>query len=638
MSDARVDRPKLKETYGELWDRYVAQAFPKLQEDSGGELTYPGEEWGNQESWQSIFNHLFVPSEVAKWKYAIEIGGGGGKYTERVLGANDDVRVWGFDVSRNFLESTARRLQQYVDTDRLSLNEIDSEHADAMMQIFKDAGLVRKVDAMFSIDAMVHVDLQYLVTYWINAAQVLKKGGRIVMTLADPTSEAGFQKIIRDIAKFYKFQGRMCPKFEYLSIPIVKHVLESLGFTMEKLEHWAQRQGAAPRDIYLIARLDRPEKADRFLSAIQSLSGDNDPIAGLGLSGAETYGEMWDRYATKLLASGDLDDTSNLNAVFKRLFEPSDVKTWSQAIEIGGADGKYAERVLAANSKVQLSRFDVSRKFLDAAEKRLSRFKDRVSSVEIDGTKPDAMFRHFERADLLRKVDALFSVDSMVHVDLQYITTYWLNAAQILREGGRIIMTLCDATSEAGFQKLIGDISKFFRHQGRACPRGEYQSANMVSSMLEKFGFEIELLEQWSPRKGEPARDLYLIARLKDAQRAERFRSAISTGLIPMLAKTDDPKMQGDDDVVASVSEERRNIARALGLAYWRRLLVQSNPDITKGQMQEQMKESWGGARREYTRLGLAVLKQLEGMGYSIKPDPGAAKARPNRTPAAVGD
>ena len=39
MSDARVDRPKLKETYGELWDRYVAQAFPKLQEDSGGELS-----------------------------------------------------------------------------------------------------------------------------------------------------------------------------------------------------------------------------------------------------------------------------------------------------------------------------------------------------------------------------------------------------------------------------------------------------------------------------------------------------------------------------------------------------------------------------------------------------------------------
>jgi cyclopropane fatty-acyl-phospholipid synthase-like methyltransferase len=631
MSDTHTDRPKLKETYGELWDRYVAQAFPKLQEDSGGELTYPGQEWGNEGSWQSIFDHLFVPSEVTTWKYAIEIGGGGGKYTERVLRASDDVRVWGFDVSRNFLESTAKRLHPYVDTDRLSLHEIDSERADAMMQIFKDAGLVRKVDAMFSIDAMVHVDLQYLVTYWINAAQVLKKGGRILMTLADPTSEAGFQKIVRDIAKFYKFQGRMCPKFEYLSTPIVKHVLESLGFTMEKLEHWAQRQGAAPRDIYLIARLDRPEQADRFLSAIQSLSSDNDPIAGLGLSGAETYGEMWDRYATKLLASQGADDASALNAVFKRLFEPSDVTAWSQAIEIGGADGKYAERVLAANAKLKLSRFDVSGKFLDAAEKRLSRFKDRVSSVEIDGTKPDAMFRHFEKANMLRKIDALFSVDSMVHVDLQYIVTYWINAALILRDGGRIVMTLCDATSEAGFQKLIGDIGKFFRHQGRACPRGEYQSANMVSSILEKFGFEIELLEQWSPRKGEPVRDLYLIARLKDPQCAERFRSAISTGLIPMLAKTDDPnKRQGDDDVVASVTEERRNIARALGLAYWRRLLVQSNPDITKEQMQEQMKESWGGARREYTRLGLAVLKQLEVMGYSIKQEAGA-KSRSDR-------
>ena len=41
-------RPQLKETYGELWDRYVSDAFPKLQEDSGGELTYPGEEWGSE--------------------------------------------------------------------------------------------------------------------------------------------------------------------------------------------------------------------------------------------------------------------------------------------------------------------------------------------------------------------------------------------------------------------------------------------------------------------------------------------------------------------------------------------------------------------------------------------------------------
>ena len=102
MTEARAQRPKLKETYGELWDRYVSEAFPKLQEDFGRELTYPGEEWGSQESWKSIFEHLFTPSDVAHWKYAIEIGGGGGKYTERVLAANDEVKVWGFDVSRNF--------------------------------------------------------------------------------------------------------------------------------------------------------------------------------------------------------------------------------------------------------------------------------------------------------------------------------------------------------------------------------------------------------------------------------------------------------------------------------------------------------------------------------------------------------
>jgi cyclopropane fatty-acyl-phospholipid synthase-like methyltransferase len=255
-----------KQTYGELWDRYVAESFPKLQEGDS-RLTYPGEEWGNEASWQRIFDKLFVPAGVANWDAAIEIGGGGGKYTERVLRANGHVRVFGFDVSKNFLEATGARLTEFVAANRLTLTEIDPVAPDAMFRLIEQAGLVRKLDAMFSIDAMVHVDLQYLFTYWVNAALTLKPGGRILMTLADPTTESGLQKITRDIRKFYKFQGRICPKFEYLSAEIVRHTLGELGFAIEVLEPWSYWEGRPARDLYLIARLDDTKKADRFHSA-----------------------------------------------------------------------------------------------------------------------------------------------------------------------------------------------------------------------------------------------------------------------------------------------------------------------------------------------------------------------------------
>ena len=254
-----------KRTYGDVWDRYVAKAFPKLQEQR--DLTYPGEEWGNETRWQAIFEHLFVSAGVANWQYAVEIGGGGGKYTERVLLSNDLVKIWGFDVSQNFLDATSERLGNYAN--RLFLHRLDDQ-PDAILKLLQDAGIVRQVDALFSIDAMVHVDLQYLVAYWINAALVLRPGGHVIMTLADPTTQVGFEKLIRDIRKFYRFQGAVCPKFEYLSKQIVEHVLTNLGFDIEVLDHWAMRPDGPARDIHLIARLARPEHAKHFRAAIGS--------------------------------------------------------------------------------------------------------------------------------------------------------------------------------------------------------------------------------------------------------------------------------------------------------------------------------------------------------------------------------
>src|SRR5277367_926074 len=142
---AQRGESEMKQTYGELWDQYVSDSFPRLRDGSPGELSYPGEEWGSTESWRAIFNHMFVPADVKEWQYAIEIGGGGGKYTERVLRANNQVRVWNFDVSKNFLDTAAARLTKFVEADRLMLHEIDPVNPDAMLRIFEREGLVRQV-------------------------------------------------------------------------------------------------------------------------------------------------------------------------------------------------------------------------------------------------------------------------------------------------------------------------------------------------------------------------------------------------------------------------------------------------------------------------------------------------------------
>ena len=63
-----------KQTYGQLWDTCVAEAFPRLQQ-ADARLVYPGQEWGNEKSWQRIFDKLFVPAGVAQWDVAIELIG-----------------------------------------------------------------------------------------------------------------------------------------------------------------------------------------------------------------------------------------------------------------------------------------------------------------------------------------------------------------------------------------------------------------------------------------------------------------------------------------------------------------------------------------------------------------------------------
>jgi hypothetical protein len=127
-----------------------------------------------------------------------------------------------------------------------------------MLTDLSECGWRRTVDAVFSIDAMVHVDLQYLIVYLITAGLVLKPGGKVIMTLADVTTEANFNQMLDEIS--FTYPGQSNPigtsKFEWISPDIVRSVLPRLGFAIDRLD--------APylKDLFVVASLASPEKVD----------------------------------------------------------------------------------------------------------------------------------------------------------------------------------------------------------------------------------------------------------------------------------------------------------------------------------------------------------------------------------------
>ena len=114
----------------------------------------------------------------------------------------------------------------------------------------------------------------------------------------------------------------------------------------------------------------------------------------------------------------------------------------------------------------------------------------------------------------------------MVHVDLQYLAAYFTTAAICLRPGGKLVMTLADATSAKGREKLLRDIPLYFPKQGNDVPEVRIPESRTSSAPLSmRSAFRIELLEHDSPIP-EAARDMFLIA-----EKVENDPTALETFL-----------------------------------------------------------------------------------------------------------
>ena len=587
-----------------------------------------------------MIDRLLGAAGAAAWQLAATIEGGA--LAARLLDANDRLRLW------DFAEAATDPGGPPESGGRLAAIRTDATRPDGIVAAFATAGLGRQVDAVVAIDAALHADTSQLLAWWINAGLVLKPGGRIVMALADPTTPAGFPRLLRDIRRFWRFQGRPCPKLGFQAPDIATTLLTALGFEIERLEPLPAQQGRPPRDIGVVARLVDPARAEAFAPALRA-----DPMAG-PTPGAEAgrpegYPEYWTRHASRALAAGTTLRPDG-PSVHDRLLANAGGEGWSHAVEIGLGDARYTAEALAASPDLRVLGFDVSPPVLEAAATRLAPHvaAGRLALHRIDPMQPGGLLRLVEEAGLARKVDAVFSIDALVHVGLQYQVAYWVSAALVLKPGGWLILSVADATSAAGFASLVSDLPAALRARGRPGSRLEYLSPGLVKPLLERCGFEVPYIWNWNPANGgDEGRDLYVMARLARPELAEALRPCLDAiaaeaapppanmpGPAPIAmpehpatppsapepaARAPDPAEAPQDDTV--------EIARALGQAYWRQMQIQQNPDLPRDVLRDRMREQWPANRREYTKVGQMALRQLANMGFTvIRRDRGAGE------------
>lgn len=256
----------------------------------------------------------------------------------------------------------------------------------------------------------------------------------------------------------------------------------------------------------------------------------NDPLIPDEDSGSEAlpFASAWDRYVADHLPQQRWpgDDWGNeelWNRWFQHLFGDLDVQGWTRAVEIGQGTGKYTRRVLEAGCREVLA-CDVSRRFLDLCRARQADLvgAGRLHLRSIDERDPDAVVTRCDELGWTGTVDCLFSIDTMVHLPLTAVACQLLNATLYLRAGGYVVLTFADATTDAGLQKLVTDMSRTLQHQGDPTTGCfHWISPELLRSVASRLGYEVV---RASPDP-EHQRDGHFIARFTDPHAAKRVRA-----------------------------------------------------------------------------------------------------------------
>lgn len=259
--------------YADLWDNYVEEQFPRIQGNTpfrdqkladwrvlnttDEHYDWPGDEWGDRHTVEGLLNANLLEAFNSPPEHLCELGAGAGRYTELVFERFPDTHIYSFDVSASFEKALRERCQAQIAATQLETFLLQKGPG-FLFKTLRQRGLERKLDGVYSFDAMVHVDLHTLFIYWASAALLLKPGGILAMSVADACNPRGLQKLIVNAPGVYQLRGAAGGHFLWISREIVETVLQSLGFGVE----YPLDNG---RDLFFRATLVEPDLCRRQL-------------------------------------------------------------------------------------------------------------------------------------------------------------------------------------------------------------------------------------------------------------------------------------------------------------------------------------------------------------------------------------
>jgi len=257
-----------------------------------------------------------------------------------------------------------------------------------------------------------------------------------------------------------------------------------------------------------------------------SSASDLPPGSGEGSQGR--FANAWDRYVDDARRVGqvwpgdDWGDPVLWNAWFLRLLGDFGAATWQRVVEIGQGTGKYTSRVLAAGN-AQLLACDVSERFLGLCRERLAEHvaSGRLRTRLVDERDPFGIPNAVAAEGWTGAVDAVFSIDTFVHLTFTQVAAILLGTTSCLRPGGVMAFTYACGTSEPGRRKMIQDLDRVIR-AGSEPTTGcfHWVSPELVRVTAEAMGYEVAICDV-DPLHG---RDGHFVGRLRDLDRARGMR------------------------------------------------------------------------------------------------------------------
>jgi SAM-dependent methyltransferase len=251
------------DAYVEGWSRAQVGDFDLPKEN------WPGDEWGKKTDSEQIFRFMFLDFGARNWRHCVEIGAGSGKYTRLLLDYSAS-NIVAFDISPAFLDVLRRRLETEIKAGLVIPVLLEGKSSSEILDFLDHRGLTGRLDCFYSINAMVHVTLQHLITYLLTAAIALRKGGVLLLTLPNATSDEGFATLLDDARRCYSQQrDPNIPRFEWLGPELVGDLLAQLGFNVQFVLPFGGKVSEY-RDLHVAATLTDLSQIQRFRNAIAS--------------------------------------------------------------------------------------------------------------------------------------------------------------------------------------------------------------------------------------------------------------------------------------------------------------------------------------------------------------------------------